>query len=201
MGHTRGGDAPSGEASGWALIDAALESVYGDAVPLHIAPELPSYLGGAEPLDGISIYARETPVPHWHLITYGMSDLYEDGTGFEFTLRAIRRPDAVQPPAWAVMLVQQLAVYVRATGTAFQPGQTLRPAELTLGDRPTQLTAIAFTVDAELGVHGDLLFLQIAALTDAEYAAARDGNGAAVLDMLEPKIPLHVIDPARGSLI
>lgn len=186
---------------GWAAIDAALEELYGDAVPLHVAPELPSYLGGAEPLDGISIFARAAPVPHWHLITYGMSDLYDDGGGVEFTLRAVRRPDAVQPPAWAVMLLQQLAIYVRATGTAFEPGQTLKPAELTLGDRPTRLTALVFTVDRELGFREDLLFLQIAAVTDAEYEAARQGSGSAVLDLIEPKVPLHVIDPARGSYV
>jgi hypothetical protein len=191
-----GSDAP-----GWAAIDAALEELYGDAVPLHVAPELPSYLGGREALDGISIYARETPVPHWHLISYGMSDLYESGEGYEFTLRAIRRPDAVQPPAWAVMLLQQLATYVHATGVVFAPGQTLRPAELTLGERPTRLTALIFTVDGELGVRGDLLFLQIAAVTDAEYEAARNGNGTAVLDAIEAKVPLHVIDPARRSYL
>jgi len=186
---------------GWAAIDAALEELYGGAVPLHVAPELPSYLGGDEPLDGISIFAREAPVPHWHLITYGMSDLSEDGERFEFTLRAARRPDAVQPPAWAVMLLQQLAIYVRATGEAFEPGQTLKPAELTLGDRPTLLTALVFTVDAELGVRENVMFLQIAAITDAEYAAARRGNASAVLDMIEAKTPLHVIDPARGSAV
>jgi hypothetical protein len=184
---------------GWAAIDAALEELYGGAVPLHVAPELPSYLGGDEPLDGISIYAREAPVPHWHLITYGLSDLADDA--FEFTLRAIRRPDAVQPPAWSVMLLQQLAIYVRATGAAFEPGQTLKPAELTLGDHPTQLTALVFTVDGELGVREDLMFLQIAAVTDAEYAAAKRGNASAVLDMIEAKVPLHVIDPARGSFV
>lgn len=194
-------DYPQPDAPGWALIDAALESVYGDAVPLHVAPELPSYLGGDEPLDGISIFARDAPVPHWHLITYGMSDLYDRGDGFEFTLRAIRRPDAVQPPAWSVMLLQQLAIYVRATGTAFEPGQTLRPAELTLGDHPTELTALVFTVDPELGVRDDLLFLQVAALTDAEYAAAQRGSGSAVLDLIEPKVPLHVIDPGRSTLL
>lgn len=201
-GHDDGDrDSGAGTAPGWDRIDEALESVYGDVVPLHVAPELPSYLGGDEPLDGISIFAREAPVPHWHLITYGMSDLYEKGDGFEFTLRAARKPDALQPPAWAVMLLQQLAIYVRATGTVFEPGQTLKPAELTLGDNPTKLTALVFTVDPELGMRGDLIFLQIAAITDAEYEAAKHGNGSAVLDMIEAKVPLHVIDPARGSQI
>lgn len=202
MGHIRDSEGRAGdEAPGWALIDAALESVYGDAVPLHIAPELPSYLRGEEHLDGISVYARDAPVPHWHLITYGLSDLCEDGSGFELTLRAIRRADSVHPPAWSVMLLQQLAVYVRATGAAFGPGQTLKPAELTLGDRPTLLTALAFTVDSELGVRGELLFLQVAALTDSEYSAALDGKVSAVLDLIESKVPLHVIDPARSSFV
>jgi len=199
-------------APGWSAIDAALERLYGDAVPLHVAPELPSYLGGAEALDGISIYARDEPVPHWHLISYGMSELYEkhtdnpvdSGWGFEFTLRAVRRSDASGPPAWAVMLIQQLSAYVLATGEWFAPGQTMRPGGLTLGDRPSRLTTIGFTVDSELGTiptpFGGLAFLQIVALTDAEYAAIDDGNAQAVLDAIGEKVPLHVIDPARPSL-
>jgi hypothetical protein len=47
----------------------------------------------------------------------------------------------------------------------------------------------------------NLLFLQIAAVTDAEYAAAREGGASAVLGLIEPKVPLHVIDPARGSFV
>lgn len=196
------------EAPGWAAIDAALERVYGDVVPLHVAPEIPAYLGGDDPLDGISIYTRDAPVPHWHLISYGMSDLYQSrdsGWGFEFTLRAARRPDALQPPAWSVLLVQQLATVVRATGEQFVPGQTLKPGGLTLGDRPTQLTALAFTVDEELGVvptsAGTLTFLQIVALTTAEYDAARDGTAEGMLRALGDHVPLHVIDPARTSLV
>jgi Suppressor of fused protein (SUFU) len=203
------GDEP---APGWSAIDAALERLYGDAVPLHVAPELPSYLGGAEPLDGISIYAREEPIPHWHLISYGMSELYEkltdnpvaSGWGFEFTLRAVRHPDADGPPAWAVLLMMQLSAYVQATGEWFMPGETMRPGGLTLGDRGTRLTALAFTVDGELGMiptpFGGVTFLQIVALTEAEYAAAQDEGAQAVLDAIAEKVPLHVIDPARPSL-
>ena len=199
-------------APGWSAIDAALERLYGDAVPLHVAPEIPSYLGGEDPLDGISIYRRADPVPHWHLISYGMSELYEkqsdnpveSGWGFEFTLRAVRRPNAVQPPAWAVMLVQQLATFVSATGQWFAPGHTMKPGGLALGDRPTKLEALAFTVDGELGMiptpFGGLTFLQIVALTGAEYEAAKDGHAEALLAELEKHVPLHVIDPARESL-
>ncbi|WP_034592048.1 suppressor of fused domain protein [Hamadaea tsunoensis] len=196
----------NGSTAGWDAIDAALDALYGDAVPLHVAPELPSYLGGTETLDGISIFVRDEPVPHWHLVSYGMSDLYGAGTGrnFEFTLRAVRRPDAVEPPAWAVLLVQQLSAYVVGTGQRFEPGQTLRPGVLTLGPGPTELSTLAFVEDAELatveGPAGPLTFIQIVALTAGEYAAA-DGDASAVLDRLAKEIPLHVIDPARGSLL
>ena len=33
-------------------------------------------LGGQDPLDGISVYWADAPVPHWHYITYGFSELY-----------------------------------------------------------------------------------------------------------------------------
>ncbi|MFV2172583.1 suppressor of fused domain protein [Actinomadura sp. LOL_016] len=57
-------------------------------------------LGGPDPLDGISVYPRADPVPHWHFVSYGMSELYEktssnadeSGWGFEFTFRLVRDP-------------------------------------------------------------------------------------------------------------
>jgi hypothetical protein len=142
-----------------------------------------------------------------------MSDLYEkrgqnpdeSGWGFEFTLRAIRRPDALRPPAWAVLLIQQLSAYVAGTGRWFEPGHTIKPGGLTLGDAPTALQALAFMVDPELGTigtpFGKVTFLQIVALTGEEYAAAHGGNAGSIIEVLGEKIPLHVIDPARGSLL
>ena len=52
-------------------------------------------LGGQDPLDGLSAYKAESPFPHWHIVTFGFSELYEkesenpdySGYGFELTFR------------------------------------------------------------------------------------------------------------------
>ena len=90
------------EAIGW---DNALYKIYKGAEPKHMAPIIPFILGGDNPLDGISAYKRMDPVPHWHYITYGFSELYEkesddrerSGFGFELTLKV--RSDKDEPPA------------------------------------------------------------------------------------------------------
>src|SRR5205085_6424241 len=64
-------DAPGREA-----IDAACADLYDDQEPLHWAPALPHRLGGKDPLDAISAYRAEQEFPHWHLISYGLSELY-----------------------------------------------------------------------------------------------------------------------------
>lgn len=86
-------------APGWDAIDAALARLYPGVEPWHVAPDVPTRLGGDDPLHGISAYRRDDPVPHWHLVTYGMSELYEkvsddpdySGWGFELTLRVVPR--------------------------------------------------------------------------------------------------------------
>src|SRR5688500_9386346 len=79
----------------WAAIDGALARIYGDAEPHHWGTLHKWVLGGPDPLDGISVYPRDEPVPHWHYVSYGMTELYEkqsenpdeSGWGFEFTFR------------------------------------------------------------------------------------------------------------------
>ena len=63
------------EAPGWDAIDAALREVYGDREPLHYGTDIKYELGGPDPLDGISAYRVEQPSPHWHFVTYGLSEL------------------------------------------------------------------------------------------------------------------------------
>ena len=63
--------------AGWDAIDAALRPLYGTLEPRHYSTSIPFSLGGRDPLDGISAYAVDEPRPHWHVITYGFSELYE----------------------------------------------------------------------------------------------------------------------------
>jgi len=52
-------------APGWDAIDAALKVVYPTQAPQHYGPVLRSLLGGEDPLDGISAYWNDAPLPHW----------------------------------------------------------------------------------------------------------------------------------------
>jgi hypothetical protein len=56
---------PEPEAGGWAVIDAALGRVYGDARPVHMGYGAAPPLGSD--LQGCSAYAADG---HWHFVTY-----------------------------------------------------------------------------------------------------------------------------------
>lgn len=204
---------------GWAAIDVALHDLYGDTEPVGtLEAELKDADGGS-PLDAIRIYAPDEPRPHWHLVSFGMSELYdkvtddpeESGWGIEFSIRVARGPQNDGPPMWAAVLLQQLARYVWAE-RPFEPGHTIHVARGTFNDRPgqdpdtpTELAALAFAVDPQLGVldtpHGRVTFLQVVALTEAEYAAAKGGNAATVLERVERDVPLHIVDRGRPSVL
>lgn len=68
--------------------------------------------------------------PHWHYISFGLSDLHGDGRvhdlsgpeglagfGFELTFRLKREPGETTPPTWPATLMQSLAKYVFHSGS------------------------------------------------------------------------------------
>jgi hypothetical protein len=202
------------EAPGWAAIDAALERIYGTTEPLHWATLHKWALGGPDPLDGISVHPRADPVPHWHFVGYGMSELYEkesdnpdeSGWGFEFTFRLARASGAAEPPVWAANFLQNLARYVFNSGNWFEPGHTMKANGPIAADRPdSEIQAIIFVLDPELGEistpHGRLQFLQVVGVTLDEYEAARQWNSRDLIELLTPRMPLCVTDLDRGSLL
>lgn len=60
-------------APGWDAIDDALLKLYGEQEPKHYGALIPYALGGPDPLNGISAYVSNTPMPHWHMVTYGLA--------------------------------------------------------------------------------------------------------------------------------
>ncbi|MFD6154884.1 suppressor of fused domain protein [Nocardia sp. NPDC060256] len=202
------------EAPGWNAIDGALRPLYGDIEPFHWATDHRWSLGGPDPLDGISAYSRTEPVPHWHYISYGMTELYEkewdnpgeSGWGFEFTFRLVRKAADTEPPVWPANFLQNLARYVFQSGKWFEPGHTIKANGPIAADQPSSdIHAVAFTVDPELGTietpHGSVRFLQIVGLTMPEYRAAQGGKTLALLDELAPHLPLYVTDTEREPLV
>ncbi|MFI0354543.1 suppressor of fused domain protein [Actinomadura sp. 9N407] len=203
------------EAPGWQAINGALERIYGDTKPYHWGTLLKWSLGGRDPLDGISVHARTEPVPHWHYISYGMSELYgkaedgdpeESGWGFEFTFRLARDPAEETPPVWAANLLQNLGRYVFSSGNHFEAGHHMDANGPIAADRAdSEIQAVVFATDPELGAistpNGRLEFLQVVGLAREEYEAARQWNAGSMLEILEPRIPLFVTDIDRGSLL
>jgi len=192
------------DAPGWSAIDASLAALYGDQEPQHMGTVLSYQLGGRDPLDGISAYYREHPVPHWHYVTYGFSELYDkeqedenvSGFGFELTFRLRTATGATEAPTWVFSLLQNLARYVFKTGNAFKPGETM-PANGPIAlDTDTRIWSMAMTSDPELPAlqtpNGHLEFIQVVGLTVEEASAATQWSAQHLLDTLLPHMPLWI---------
>ncbi|MCJ8014821.1 suppressor of fused domain protein [Paenibacillus sp. KQZ6P-2] len=199
--------------SGWDAIDQELLKLYGEQEPKHYGTILPYALGGQDPLDGISTYKSETPVPYWHFVTYGFSELYgkeselteESGYGFELTFRLARSADEEEPPAWALNLLQNMGRYVFNSGNVFRSGDYLDAnGPICLGS-DTLLTALAFVYDPELPAmdtpNGRVEFLQMVGITGDELEAMQTWNTLGVLAVGQDHIPHYITDLSRDSLL
>ncbi|NUO77462.1 MAG: suppressor of fused domain protein [Lysobacter sp.] len=201
------------QSPGWEAIDRALAPLYGDQEPRHYGTLLRRSLGGPDPLDGISAYKRSEPVPHWHFVTYGLSELYakesddaeHSGWGFELTFRLRDDSDAAEPPMWALAFLQNLARYVFDSGNAFSNGHYLNANGPIAADSDSAIRSVAFVRDPELAPidspHGRVEFLQVVGLTNEEELALKRWSTLKVLQVFEPHMPLWVTDLERVSLM
>lgn len=204
-------DAPG--APGWDAIQDACQGVRGAVEPLHVATETKYSEGGPDPLDGFDCYAVEDPTPHWHVVTFGFSELDRkesdnpelSGWGFELTMRLVRYPDEEAPPAWVFGFLQNLARYVFDTGNAFGYGDKVNLHAPIVAEEGTALEAVAFTEDPELGTietpFGRLTFLQVVGLTMDEYAAAQEWDTPGLLDEMRSTNSRLITDLRRASLL
>ncbi|ALN90308.1 suppressor of fused domain protein [Lysobacter gummosus] len=200
-------------APGWDAINHALNRIYPRQEPKHYGTLIGLALGGADPLPGISAYKRITPVPHWHFVTYGFSELYEkqsddpqlSGYGFELTLRLSDPDDSEEPPAWALNFLQNLARYVFDSGHPFHAGHYLNTNGPIAADSDTAIRSVAFAHDPELSAidseNGRVEFLQVIGLTNEEEFALKRWSTLKVLDVFKDYLPLWVTDLERGSLL
>ena len=197
-------------APGWAAIDAALAPIYGEREPLHYAPPLHMAAGGNDPLDGISVYVRDD---HFHFVTYGFTELYQkesddpetSGFGFELTFRLARAAEELEPPPWALNLLQNIARYVFRSGNGFAPGHKMNlNGPIALGE-DTAIAALAFASDPELGPiaspFGVAELVQIVGITFDEYELVTQWHTEGLLEILGKRSPLLVTDLARTSLL
>ena len=198
---------------GWDAIDAALKPIYGDADPMHWGVLKPYGMGGNDPIHGISAYPRTDPSPHWHFVTYGFTDLFEkenedpeeSGFGFELTFRLARTLADAQPPTWALNFLQNLGRYVFSSGNRFAAGHKMGLNGPIALDLDTQITAVCFSEDPELGeivsAHGKARFVQIVGITDDEYRLIQEWSTHGLIDILGKKLPYLITDLTRASVL
>ncbi|WP_130873640.1 suppressor of fused domain protein [[Pseudopropionibacterium] massiliense] len=212
-------EAGTEESPGWEAITEACERVYPDQIaPFHIGTLVPSFLSDDEPdepLDGISVYRAMQPRPHWHYVTYGLTDLYGEqggsadgvsGYGFELTFRladdeAVR---AKEPPAWPLNLLQNLARYVLRTGNGFAPNHHIDAnGPISLEEETTQ-TALGFIEDPDLGSietpNGSVQFVQLVGLTAEDLDDVNNWDAEKFFALLTDSHPKGVTDLRRASL-
>jgi suppressor of fused len=202
---------------GWDAISARLDQLYPGQEPKHFGTLISHMLGGPDPLDGISAWRRMDPVPHWHFVTYGFSELYAkesddpevSGYGFELTFRLALAPDTAadaEPPVWAINFLQNLARYVFQSGNVFNDGDWMTAnGPIALG-KATQICSMGFVTDPELAEpldtpNGSVAFLQVVGLTLDEERAAKQWRTRNLLDALLPHMPLWITDLGRASLL
>jgi suppressor of fused-like protein len=199
------------EASGWAAIDAALEPLYPGQEPKHWGTVSPAALGGTDHLQGISAYAADGP-PHWHFITYGFSELYDEqwsnpdlsGFGFELTFR-LKRDGFEEPPSWVFSFLQNLGRYVFSSGNTFEPSHHMDLNGPIAMGVDTAIRAIGFIEDPDLPAiqtpNGHLRFTQIVGLTLDEAAVLRSWDATKFLELLARQIPKSITALDRVSTL
>lgn len=206
-------EADDAASPGWDAISAALENLYPGQEPRHFGTALNYRLGGGDPLDGISVYRNAAPMPHWHFVTFGFSELYgkeaEDpavsGYGFELTFRLACAENAAEPPLWALNFLQNLARYVFKSGNVFDDGHWMTANGPIALDEATLICSMGFVADPELPLlatsNGSLKFLQVVGLTEQEEEAAKRWSTRRLLEVLLPSMPLWITDLRRASLL
>lgn len=167
------------QAVGALSIEKKLKEMYGSLEPRFYTPQVMSFQGGEDPIDGVAIYDHQD---YYHMVSYGMSQLYysEESVdqefskwGFEFSFRL--RPfaaDENEDPFWAIQLMNNLGRFVNETKVWLEEYQFMPLGGPMRADTDTTITGVAFIQDPDLGEintpHGKVIFLQMIGLTDQE---------------------------------
>ena len=216
LGTGRKAGAETRERPGWDAITVACEQLYPDQTePFHVGTLVSSFLGGVDPLEGISVYRADKPCPHWHYVTYGLSDLYGEqegsgdgvsGYGFELTFRLVDDGalKAKEPPTWPLSLLQNLARYVFRTGNGFAPNHHIDAnGPISLEEETTQ-TALGFIEDPDLGSvetpSGSVQFVQLVGLTAEDLDDVNNWDAEKFFALLTGSRPKGITELRGGPL-
>lgn len=196
-------------APGWAALEEALAALHGRP-PTYFTPSEEDLDDEAQ-VESVACFFLEQPSPHWHLVSCGLSELYDkqfirpevSGFGFELTMRVPGNPE--EPPAWPMQLMRNLGRYVAATRRAFSEGEHMNAHAPLALDEPCTLTAVCFLEDPELRPiqtpNGSVMFLQVLGLTDDELEAVMDGDAQDFIALVAQHNPRFLCEANRPSYL
>jgi hypothetical protein len=167
------------QAVGALSIEKRLKQVYGNLEPRFYSPQVMSFQGGEEPIDGVAVFDVNG---YHHLVSYGMSHLYysEESAGaefskwgFEFSFRVKPvKEDEGEDPFWVIQLMNNLGRFVNETKVWFEEYQFLPLGGSIRADSDTDIVGIAFVKDDDLDEidtpHGKVIFLQMVGLNSEQ---------------------------------
>jgi len=206
-------DTTASPAVGRDAIAATLAALYKGRQPKHYENPHPWKQGGPDPLDGISVWQRAEPIPHWHYVTFGFSEQQsaapgaggKSGFGFELTFRLATEPGALEAPMWPIHMLQNLGRYVYRSGNGFQHGHRMSANGPIAHGTTTPLCAMGFSHDMELPAidtpNGRVEFLQVIGMTAEEEAAAQTWDTRNLLALMLPYMPLWITHVQRASFL
>ncbi len=159
-------------------INQALDRLYPTEAD-HRFAVAPKPGEGEAPLAEIVAYRASKPIPHWHYITYGLSELGKktstdkslSGFGVEYTLRLV--DDSDQPPAWPMNLLRWIAKSVRETREPLDPSHSTNLPNGMLDQVSPGVEGLGFLKDADLGSietpNGAVTFVNVIPLAHREW--------------------------------
>ena len=167
------------QAVGALSIEKRLKQVYGNLEPRFYSPQVMSFQGGEEPIDGVAVFDVNG---YHHLVSYGMSHLYysEESAGaefskwgFEFSFRVKPvKEDEGEDPFWVIQLMNNLGRFVNETKVWFEEYQFLPLGGPIRADSDTDIVGIAFVKDDDLDEidtpNGKVIFLQMVGLNSEQ---------------------------------
>ncbi|XP_053203998.1 suppressor of fused homolog [Panonychus citri] len=191
---------------GLGALYAACRRLYPDQPnPLQVTANVKYWFGGPDPLDYISMYSNpgdpsQNIPPHWHYISFGLSDLYGDGRvhqptdqsspsgyGFELTFR-LKKDDEPGPPTWPAMVMQALAKYVFQSENVLCAGDHVS-WHCSLDNSESRIEHMLMTEDPQLGTintpFGGVTFIQIVGVCLEELKAAQQWNGPGIIELMK----------------
>ncbi|KAG1659861.1 Suppressor of fused [Nymphon striatum] len=174
--------------------------------PLQVTAKTKYWLGGPDPLDYISMYSNPGDAdqgipPHWHYVSFGLSDLHGDGRvhessgldtpsgfGFELTFRLQKCPDETMPPTWPAPVMQALAKYVFKSDNALVAGDHVSWHH-SLDNSESRLQHILLMEDPQLGTvntpFGPVNFVQIVGICTEELQVVQQWNGPGIINLMK----------------